>query len=211
MACPSLSTCVAVGGFDGTILRTTDGGRTWRRQTFRTIDDLHGVACPLPSTCVAVGFGGTILRSTDGGNTWRSQTFGTPDILYAVACPRPSTCVAVGASMVLRPTDRSKGTILRTTNGGRTWRRQIIDTIDIREQVVSGGSVTCARPSTCVAVEGRTILRTTNGGHTWRSQTIDTIDRLEGVACPRSSTCVAVGDRGMILRSTDGGSSWRSV
>jgi photosystem II stability/assembly factor-like uncharacterized protein len=171
------------------------------------------VACTLPSTCVAVGFGGTILRSTDGGHTWRSQIFGTPDILYAVACPRPSTCVAVGASIVLRPTDRSKGTILRTTNGGRTWRRQIIDTIDIREQVVSGGSVACARPSTCVAVEGHTILRTTNGGDTWRSQTIDTIDRdrLEAVACPRPSTCVAVGDRGMILRSTDGGSSWRSV
>ena len=29
-----------------------------------------GVACPSPSTCVAVG-GDTILRSTDGGRTWR--------------------------------------------------------------------------------------------------------------------------------------------
>jgi photosystem II stability/assembly factor-like uncharacterized protein len=37
-----------------------------------TLIDLHGVACPSPSTCVAVGGGGTILRSTDGGRTWRS-------------------------------------------------------------------------------------------------------------------------------------------
>ena len=34
------------------------------------ISDLHGVACPSPSTCVVVG-GDTILRSTDGGRTWR--------------------------------------------------------------------------------------------------------------------------------------------
>ena len=36
-----------------------------------TLIDLQGVACPSPSTCVAVG-GDTILRSTDGGRTWRS-------------------------------------------------------------------------------------------------------------------------------------------
>jgi photosystem II stability/assembly factor-like uncharacterized protein len=33
---------------------------------------LWGVACPRPSTCVAVGDFDTILRSTDGGRTWRS-------------------------------------------------------------------------------------------------------------------------------------------
>jgi photosystem II stability/assembly factor-like uncharacterized protein len=32
VSCPSPSTCVAVGSSDtgGTILRSTDGGRTWR-------------------------------------------------------------------------------------------------------------------------------------------------------------------------------------
>jgi photosystem II stability/assembly factor-like uncharacterized protein len=63
---------VAVGGSGGTILRTTNGGRTWRRQPSGTPNDLDGVACARPSTCVAVGGGGTILRSTDGGRTWRS-------------------------------------------------------------------------------------------------------------------------------------------
>ena len=38
-----------------------------------TLSDLHGVACPRPSTCVAVGGGGTLLRSTDGGRTWRGR------------------------------------------------------------------------------------------------------------------------------------------
>jgi photosystem II stability/assembly factor-like uncharacterized protein len=76
VACPSPSTCVVVGAsmptFRGTILRSTDGGRTWRSQTFGTTIDLDGVACARPSTCVAVGDRGMILRSTDGGSSWRS-------------------------------------------------------------------------------------------------------------------------------------------
>ena len=113
VACPRPSICVAVGE-GGTIVRSTDGGRTWRRQPSGTPDDfLYGVACPSPSTCVAVGGGGTILRSTDGGRTWRSQTSGTTNFLFGVTCASPSTCFAVGP----------RGTILRSADGGRTWRR----------------------------------------------------------------------------------------
>ena len=71
VACLSSSTCVAVGD-RGTILRTMNGGSTWRRQTFGTTIDLDGVACLSPSTCVVVGDRGTILRTTNGGTTWRS-------------------------------------------------------------------------------------------------------------------------------------------
>ena len=71
VACPRPSTCVAVGD-RGTLLRSTDGGRTWRRQPSGTTNDLDGVACLSPSTCVAVGMAGTILWSTDAGRTWRS-------------------------------------------------------------------------------------------------------------------------------------------
>jgi photosystem II stability/assembly factor-like uncharacterized protein len=71
-----------------------------------------GVACPRPSTCVAVGWNSTILRSTDGGSIWHHQSSGTPNYLYGVACSRPSTCFAVGG----------RGTILRSTDGGNTWR-----------------------------------------------------------------------------------------
>jgi alpha-tubulin suppressor-like RCC1 family protein len=73
VACPRPSTCVVVGA-SGTILRSTDGGRTWRRQPnpiSGTPNWLGGVACPSASTCVVVGASGTILRSTNGGRTWR--------------------------------------------------------------------------------------------------------------------------------------------
>ena len=93
-------------------------------QTSGTPDDLLGVACARPSTCVAVGgtflggtTRGTIVRSTDGARTWRSRPSGTPDILNGVACLSPSTCVAVGAVYNGDP-------ILRSTDGGRTWRSE---------------------------------------------------------------------------------------
>jgi photosystem II stability/assembly factor-like uncharacterized protein len=54
------------------LVRSTDGGRTWRSQPSGTTTVLFGVSCPSPSTCVAVG-GDTILRSTDGGRTWRGR------------------------------------------------------------------------------------------------------------------------------------------
>ena len=71
VACARPSTCVAVG-WNGAIVRSTDGGRTWRRQPSSTSDILDGVACLSPSTCVAVGWDDTIVRSTDGGGTWIS-------------------------------------------------------------------------------------------------------------------------------------------
>jgi photosystem II stability/assembly factor-like uncharacterized protein len=77
VACASPSTCVVVGTSvstrRGTILRTTNGGSTWRSQAFGAPNTLlDAVACPSPSTCVAVGGSGAIVRTTDGGRTWRS-------------------------------------------------------------------------------------------------------------------------------------------
>jgi photosystem II stability/assembly factor-like uncharacterized protein len=79
VACPRPNTGVAVG-WRVTILRSTDGGRTWRGRTSGMPYLLDSVACPRPSTCLAVGeillqgftSRGTIVRSTDGGRSWRS-------------------------------------------------------------------------------------------------------------------------------------------
>src|SRR5690242_13508930 len=67
-----VDTAVAVGRF-GTILRTGDGGVTWRLQSAGTTADLHGVCFTDPQTGTVVGSGGAILRTNDGGLTWSSQ------------------------------------------------------------------------------------------------------------------------------------------
>ena len=59
-------TVIAVGDA-GTILRTTDGGASWRRQFSGTANHLYGVSFTDANTGTAVGEGGTILRTTTGG------------------------------------------------------------------------------------------------------------------------------------------------
>ncbi|MEE9269605.1 MAG: hypothetical protein V3V49_05020, partial [Candidatus Krumholzibacteria bacterium] len=54
-------------GRGGTIIRTTDGGRSWVSQTSGTLSTLLGVSFTDATTGTAVGVGGTILRTTTGG------------------------------------------------------------------------------------------------------------------------------------------------
>src|SRR5215472_14149316 len=62
-------TMVAVGDL-GTIVRTTDGGATWKRIASGTTAGLLAVSFPDIDTGFAVGSQGTILRTLDGGATW---------------------------------------------------------------------------------------------------------------------------------------------
>ena len=61
------NTGTVVGGFFGTILRTTNGGTTWTQQTSGTSSGLNSVVFTDSITGTVVGNGGTILRTTNGG------------------------------------------------------------------------------------------------------------------------------------------------
>jgi hypothetical protein len=95
-------------GWDGTILRTTNGGTTWTEQTSGTTERLEDVSFTDANNGTVVGFGGTILRTTNGGTTWTEQTSGTNNWLSSVSFTDADNGWAVGWN----------GTILHTTNGG---------------------------------------------------------------------------------------------
>ncbi|MEK6756184.1 MAG: YCF48-related protein, partial [Bacteroidota bacterium] len=94
-----------VVGWNGTILRTTDGGKTWMSQSSGTTNDLQDVSFTNANTGTAVGNSGTILHTTDGGATWTSQSSGTTNPLNGVCFTDANTGTVVG----------SYRTILRTT------------------------------------------------------------------------------------------------
>src|SRR5438270_527132 len=83
IACPSASTCFAVGAGGG-ILKTVDGSSR-SSQTVGTAN-LNGIACLSTTNCFAVGATGTILNTTNG-SSWSSQTSGTTNSLNGIACP----------------------------------------------------------------------------------------------------------------------------
>src|SRR5260370_38113224 len=74
------NTAVAVGAL-GMIVRTTDGGATWKVQWSGTTQHLFGVSFTDANTGTVVGDNGTILRTADGGGTWKGQSSRTGDLL----------------------------------------------------------------------------------------------------------------------------------
>jgi len=66
-----------VVGHGGTILHTTDGGETWKKQVSGTTSHLWQIHFADSRTGWVVGNGGTILRTIDGGKTWTKQDSGT--------------------------------------------------------------------------------------------------------------------------------------
>lgn len=81
----------------GLILRTTDGGTTWIRQTLsNTIKTLYSVYFTDVNTAYISGTSGVILMSTNGGTTWTTQTSNTTNTLLSIYFPNPYSGYSVG-------------------------------------------------------------------------------------------------------------------
>jgi photosystem II stability/assembly factor-like uncharacterized protein len=100
----------AVGGI-GQVLRSADGGRTWRSTPSISGALLRGIAVLDARTAVVVGSDGTIMRTDDGGDSWAPVPSGTSEHLESVAFRDADVGVAVGLH----------GTVLASTDGGRSW------------------------------------------------------------------------------------------
>src|ERR1051326_6706550 len=85
---------IAVGR-DGTILRTSDGGRGWQLVRTAVGTPLNGLAVR-GQRAWAVGARGIIITSRQGGASWMDQESGTKKHLYAVCFIDEKTGWAVG-------------------------------------------------------------------------------------------------------------------
>ncbi|MBX3747275.1 MAG: hypothetical protein KF833_18355 [Verrucomicrobiae bacterium] len=186
-----------VVGDGGVILRTEDGGATWRRQMSGTDADLRSVSTVDGTNGWAVGWDGIVLRTADGGATWGAQTSGIRERLLSVAFADGQRGWAVGEA----------GTILRTEDGGASWREQTSGT---KEYLMS---VAVADGQRAWAVGGGgTLLRTEDGGENWRVPTSGSgaNEEFRSVAMADGTNGWAVGWGGTILRTEDGGATWRA-
>ncbi|MEZ5102369.1 MAG: YCF48-related protein [Thermoleophilia bacterium] len=97
----------------GTLHRTRDGGRTWRRVLGVGSDDAYAMAFPTASSGYlllsefAGVDGGFVLRTRDGGRSWVPQLV-VSDPLRAIAARGPATALLLSRDQRL----------LRTTTGG---------------------------------------------------------------------------------------------
>jgi photosystem II stability/assembly factor-like uncharacterized protein len=99
-------------GVDGTMLKTDDGGREWKKVDSAAVNSLFSIAA-IGDTCWAVGDRGVYIVSTDGGNTWTNNEHAihTKGWLTSVAFVNDNVGWVVGKS----------GAVFKTIDGGKTF------------------------------------------------------------------------------------------
>lgn len=173
----AVSSLVAwAGGANGTVLRTTDGGRSWQLRPvpgaetldFRDVDAMSDrVAFALS---IGPGESSRIYKTSDGGGHWDLQFANTDPKVFLDAMTFSDEAHGVAFS------DSVDGrfVILTTATGGRAWDRVPAD----RLPAALPGEGAFAASGTNVAMYGRDhvwigttasrVLRSSDGGRTWR-------------------------------------------
>ena len=141
-------------GDDGAVLRTEDGGATWRRQALSPSVSYFGIHGAGDGQRAWIVGPGVILRTEDGGATWRAQL---PDGRAGVRAIRSSQDGVRGWAL------GSNGAVLRTEDGGATWQSEPSGT---RESLRAAHMSADGGRGWVVGSAG-TILTTLDGGRTW--------------------------------------------
>ena len=197
-------------GFDGPLLKSTDGGDTW--SPFGTAPNTSTeIELEIDPANPSVFYGGGtysgFYKSTDAGVTWTQS----PSFTYV----KPEQIViAPGVVYALVRLPQVNGTpganltqMLRSTDAGQTW--QAVINYD-RSPVAL--AVSPSDPRTVhAALRAGTIQRSTDAGDTWQN-----ISELPGVAslavAPGSPETLYAAVSGQGIRaSTDGGANWIPV
>jgi photosystem II stability/assembly factor-like uncharacterized protein len=122
VGCLSASRCFAVGDA-GTLLATTNGGRTWSREASPAgTAPLYRIACAPPASCYVIARPDTIVVTHDAGAHWaaRALPVDVPELalpgcvvgdasnpqgevpcrlgLLGISCPSAQTCYAVATA-----------------------------------------------------------------------------------------------------------------
>ncbi|MEP6732977.1 MAG: hypothetical protein ABJE10_20205 [bacterium] len=137
---------------------------------------------------------------------WISQTSGTDAELRGLSVVSPEVAWASG----------QRGTVLRTTDGGRTWKTDTIpgaSKLDLRSIAATSADVAHALS---IADSGR-VFRTTDGGRTWsqRFMSLRKGSFFDAIRFWDARHGIAVSDpvdgRFLLITTSDGGDSWNEV
>jgi photosystem II stability/assembly factor-like uncharacterized protein len=192
--CATTALCLAVSTNGDRLVRTADGGTTWRALTVATTT-LRAAAFASPTRAVAVGDGGTTVASDDGGVTFSPLGGALPGSFTGLKAASAKVAYAYGAG----------GSLARTTDGGTTWEEIDAATSDTVADVAYVSLTTGF-----VLDEAGQLLRTDNAGDSWQILNAGTGQRPQALVAPRASTVVLAGPVG-IRRSTDGGQTFKAV
>lgn len=192
---------IAVGDH-GLLLATRDGGSSWEKLTVPEAKGAYFAIARSGGKCMAGGQEGAILRSDDC-RRWEAVRPVTAARILGMHSNSQGTGYAVGGF----------GTILKTTDWGKTWKPMPVDW-----KTLLGGDAEPHLYAVHVGADGEAtlagefelVLRSSEGGGRW--EVLHKGQRsLFGLSVGQDGRLFAVGQEGLILRSGDRGRSWTTV
>ena len=186
-------------GFNGSVVKTTDGGTTWNN-ILTVANSVLAVTGTDAQTVYAVASDGTVNKTTNGGTNW-TPTLSVGQFMYDVNFLNSTTGFICG----------SQGGLYRTTNSGTTWEALVSPPYDeafYQVKIVS---------STEIYLVGDPVYlwKSTDLGNSWSSITIMPVSGPASTYIWQSmdkqgSVMAICGDFGVVAKSTDNGTSWFS-
>jgi photosystem II stability/assembly factor-like uncharacterized protein len=193
--------------YDGSILKTSNGGINWKITSTNNTLPLRGIAFTNENVGFAVGgessCGGTgcivpgylILKTTDSGETWNKVDLPRNTHEFSIIkFINENTGFAIGT-----------GLCLKTSDGGLTWKSINIDNLyavyDLYFLNENIGYISCIRGK---------LFKTTDGGEIWQDISLNTDYQLYTVMFINEQIGY-IGKWNSLIKTMDGGLSWQSI
>ena len=174
-------------GKTGNIFRTTDGGHNWA-PVDTTPAGIYDFQFTSPLNGVAMSRYGTCYWTTDGGLSWNNGAIDQNTIISRMAFINSVTGFAASGSGF----DTTVGMILRTDDGGHSWR-----TIKTTPYYLGAITATASGDITVAGYTGK-MQESTDGGLTWTESTVGN-ERWICSALASQHRTVTIGVHGKII------------
>ncbi len=197
-----------IGGSKGTLLGTTDGGKTWTKKVGVTQDTIRQVIftdknngwllCERDIYNLGNSGASYLLKTENGGNTWSRTDFKTArrQRVTKLFFSKSGFGLAVGET----------GALFGLEDDNRNWKQLPLPS----SYLLSGGAFVDDLKGTIVG-GGGTILFTDDAGTTWNKALVagNAPSRFNSVFFNDERTGWAVGSGGVIAQTVNGGRLWR--
>lgn len=197
----------AAGEF-GTLLRSTDAGRTWAGLKTGLTEPLSTIRLLGPDSFVV---GGTcaLRRSDDGGRTFRRLPWTASDDRCSGGVRDVDFPDAQTGLLLL-----GNGNVLRSTDAGRTWSRRTAvpgtPATSAASQVQPTALDFVSGTTGFAVTSGGTVFKTDDAGGTWKAA-VEEPWAIRAVTFPSASVGYAVGDAPALVKTEDGGATWKEL
>ena len=199
-----------VGGDNGFLSHTEDGGQTWVNQLVQTKAAINDIYFRDKEAGFLIA-GNAIFATRDNGVRWSearrflpSEFEGAEVELYSVRFSSKKKGWVVGS--VSKRERVIDSILLYTDDAGETWQRQRAPS---RLELIHIDFANDKRG--WIAGANGTIIATIDGGQTWSRQESGTSATIFHIDFRSDKKGLAVGERGTILRTSDGGTNWTPV